>query len=429
MAKPEKKTARTRRTARSRRPTSRSWGFERLEDRTVLSATAAPIPVFVLDLREVRGWEPPQVSKTLTTAHDATIRQTVRLDYATLVLIRTNTATGRAPAPRDDGPEGEASVPDPPSTPLQIRASELPPTLSEPTRKAESTTGGPFVPSVNSKTSSSSGSPVNNIQNIQVPERTALPPAVVSHDTSAASTTSQRALPFTEIVSTDSLLSTDSSLHTVTYVHTLRSDSASSSLTQTDLLPRVGESEVPRAPDVSQASGQAGQRSAGAAEDGNLVDGDTHVSLIRVKRLRRAAPLQVHATTQSIMQQIFRQLPTADEWGMRAVADPAAELAEVLATEAARVVAVPSVAAQPEDEGGAVALNVEDVSVALPADDSAATAEPQSEMAQDIRLLPQVQVRMDFEVERYQAFDVATEPQPAAESSGEIAVNSELPND
>ncbi len=130
MAKHEKTTASARRAAGVRRAATRSWGFERLEERTVLSAAGAAVLVYVIDLSDVRGWEPPQISKAPTQGNQVLQKSVMQLDHATVVFVRAIRATGEGQLGAKIRPRARRVRMIPSHAALILRAPDEPPSSS-----------------------------------------------------------------------------------------------------------------------------------------------------------------------------------------------------------------------------------------------------------------------------------------------------------
>ena len=164
--------------------------------------------------------------------------------------------------------------------------------------------------------------------------------------------------------------------------------------------------------------------------DGTVAGDEVWQFVNRTKRLRystpsRLKPPAVHAA----LQQLICQFPSTETWALRLNADPASELAEILTAEAARTVAVPNAPQMPEEEGGAVTLSVDEVAAAVPVGRSETDSDGQDTSATEVVSLQDVEVRMEFSAERYQAFDVSTEPTQATDPSREVAVDNQATGD
>ena len=425
MAKHEKTTASARRVAGVRRKVHRSRGFERLEERTVLSAAGAAVLVYVIDLSDVRGWEPPQISTTPNQGNQVRQKSVMQLDHATVVFVRANSGNRRGPVGGEDPPEGEASAKDPVRTTLLLRASEAPPSSSIRVSDPITSPTTPLLPATNRETPASSGPDGNAMNSVKSPANllTSLAP-VVSVVTSPTVTAARPTLLIMDVDSTSGSPFSESRPRAAART-TVRADSLEQLLGPAGLLDRGGDGSTTGDLVDAQVSYDDGQSSEDVVMDGPVTGDKAWLPISRSMRLRQSMAkrfnsLAVHA----VLQRLVDQSPSDVLWGHLVDVDPAAELAEVLTAEAARSVVLANATRCPEDEGGAVVLTTDDCTDSVPERDPATDCDEHPMAGEQVVLLRDIEVRMEFSAERYQAFDVSTEPQQSTDPGRDVAMDS-----
>jgi hypothetical protein len=424
MANNDKRTASALRAASVRRATTRSWGVERLEERTVLSAAGSALLIYVVDLSDVRGWDPPTATKAPTQGNSGLQKSVVQLDNATIVFVRGNAVNRRGPSGGEDGPEGEASSNVPVNAVLKLRAPE---TISLPSLRAPvlgTPSAAPQQPAFSRETSSPADPTVDSSKTPKSPLTSTT--SIVQVVAPSTSTVSRPVLSIPVANPSSDSLFADAGLSRSTSIDALTAHRGEQVLGQSGLLQHSRDAASTNELADPQISYETEQASDSHTVDGTVAGDEVWQFVNRTKRLRystpsRLKPPAVHAA----LQQLICQFPSTETWACRLNADPASELAEILTAEAARTVALPNAPQMPEEEGGAVTLSVDEVAAAVPVRRSETDSDGQDTSATEVVSLQDVVVRMEFSAERYQAFDVSTEPTQATDPCREVAVNNQ----
>ena len=429
MAKYDKRTAPASRAARVRRATTRSWGVERLEERTVLSAAGSALLIYVVDLSDVRGWEPPMATKAPTQGNSGPQKSVVQLDHATIVFVRGNAANRRGPSGGEDGPEGESSGNAPANAALKLRAPEPPssPTVRAPEASAPPTT--PQLPACNRETPASSNSTANHGKEPESPVVASTP--VIQAVAPATTAVPRPTLLIPETDSSSDWVFTAAGLDATSAADALWANRGEQQvLGQSGLLHLGGNADGTKELADPQMSYETDSASDSHAQDGMAAGDEVWQLMNRTKRLRRSTPMRLQSVAvHAALQQLICQFPSTETWALRMDIDPATELAKVLTAEVARSVAVPRTPQVREEEGGAVTLSVEEFDTSMSEPGSATDSNIQNLGGAEVVSLQDVEVRMEFSAKRYQAFDVSTEPTQATDPSREVAVDSQATGD
>ena len=428
MAKNDKRTASALRAADVRRAATRSWGFERLEERTVLSTAGSALLVYVVDLSDVRGWEPPAATKVPTQGNSGPQKSVVKLDNATVVFVRANAVNRRGPSGGEDGPEGEGSSNVSLHAALKLRAPEspTPPTVRTPDLSTPAST--PLQPVFSRETPAPTGSSASSSKTPENPLPSTTP--IVQVVAPATSSASRQAVLIPVANSSSDSPFAFGGLSRSTSVDALSVDRSEPVLGQSELLQQSGNTNGTDALADPNTSYETEPTADGHSVDGTVASDEVWQFLNRTKRLRRGTPVHLKPPVlHAALQQLICQFPTTETWAFRLSADPASELAEILTAEAARRVAVPTAPQTLEEEGGAVTLVVDQEGTAAPVRRSENDSRAQNTSGAEVVSLQDVEVRMEFSAERYQAFDVSTEPTQATNPSREVAVDSQTAED